>query len=76
LMTNAIDWLSDDTGLIELRTKGVTARPLDADLEDGTKTWIKYLNFLVPIILIILYGFIRLQYKKKIRNIIKTTDYV
>lgn len=76
LMTNAIDWLSDDTGLIELRTKGVTARPLDADLEDGTKTLIKYLNFLVPIILIILYGFIRLQYKKKIRNIIKSTDYV
>ena len=28
LMTNAIDWLSDDTGLIELRTKGVTSRPL------------------------------------------------
>ena len=40
LMSNAIDWLSDDTGLISLRTKGVTSRPLDAQLEDGTKTLI------------------------------------
>lgn len=76
LMSNAIDWLSDDTGLIELRTKGVTSRPLDAQLEDGTKTLVKYANFLIPIILIILFGVIRFQYKKKIRNIIKSTDYV
>lgn len=76
LMTNAIDWLSDDTGLIELRTKGVTARPLDAQLEDSTKTLVKYANFLIPIAAIILFGFARFQYKKKIRNIIKSTDYV
>jgi len=76
LMTNAIDWLSDDTGLIELRTKGVTSRPLDAQLEDSTKTVVKYINFLLPIGLIILFGAIRFQYKKKIRNIIKSTDYV
>lgn len=76
LMTNSIDWLSDDTGLIELRTKGVTARPLDAQLEDGTKTLIKYANFIIPIAIIIVFGFVRFQYKKKIRNIIKSTDYV
>ena len=76
LMTNAIDWLSDDTGLIELRTKGVTSRPLDAQLEDGTKMLVKYANFLIPIGLIVLFGIIRFQYKKKIRNIIKSTDYV
>jgi ABC-type uncharacterized transport system involved in gliding motility auxiliary subunit len=76
LMTNAIDWLSDDTGLIALRTKGVTSRPLKAQLEDGTKTLVKYANFLIPIIIIVLFGIIRFQYKKKIRNIIKSTDYV
>lgn len=76
LMTNAIDWLSDDTGLIALRTKGVTSRPLDAQLEDDTKTLVKYANFLVPIFLIIIIGVIRFQYKKKIRNVIKSTDYV
>jgi ABC-type uncharacterized transport system involved in gliding motility auxiliary subunit len=76
LMVNAIDWLSDDTGLIELRTKGVTDRPIDATLEDGTKTLLKYLNFLAPIIVIILYGVGRFQVKRKIRNKLMTTEYV
>lgn len=55
LMVNSIDWLSDDTGLIELRTKGITSRPLD-QIEDGKKAFLKYLNFLLPVLLIILYG--------------------
>lgn len=60
LMTNAIDWLSDDTGLISLRTKGVTSRPID-QLEDSTKTILKYTNFLLPILLVIGYGLVRMQ---------------
>ena len=66
LMVNAIDFLSDDTGLIELRTKGISSRPLDAT-EDGTKTFYKYLNFLLPILLIVAYGFIRVQMKRSQR---------
>lgn len=66
LMVNSIDWLSDDTGLIELRTKGVTYRPLD-QLEDGTKTFLKYLNFLLPVILVIVYGLIRMQHNRNVR---------
>ncbi len=66
LFVNSIDWLSDDTGLIELRTKGVTSRPID-DLEDGTKTLLKYLNFLLPILLIVAYGLFRMQRNKNIR---------
>ena len=76
LLVNAVDWLSDDTGLVELRTKGVTSRPLKAQLEDGTKTLIKYLNFLLPIILIIAYGIIRFQIKRKVRNSLMSVDYV
>ncbi|MDX1701635.1 MAG: hypothetical protein R3250_13500, partial [Melioribacteraceae bacterium] len=76
LMANSIDWLSDDTGLIELRTKGVTTRPLDASLEDGTKSLLKYLNFLLPIVLIIVYGVFRFQLKRKVRNELISTDYV
>jgi len=75
-MSNAIDWLSDDTGLIELRTKGVTARPLDASLEDGTKTLLKYLNFLLPLALVIIYGVFRFQLKRKKRNELMNTEYV
>ncbi|MBT8387163.1 MAG: Gldg family protein, partial [Ignavibacteria bacterium] len=76
LFSNAVDWLSDDTGLIELRTKSVTARPLDSTLEDGTKTLIKYLNFLLPVILVILYGVFRFQVRRKIKNQLMATDYV
>ena len=60
LLANSIDWLSDDTGLIALRTKGVTSRPID-ELEDSTKTIIKYSNFMLPIFLVVGYGLIRMQ---------------
>ena len=65
LFVNSIDFLSDDRGLNELRTKGVTSRPIDTDLEDGTKTVIKYLNFLSPIIIIIFYGIYRIQSRRR-----------
>ncbi len=67
LFVNAIDWLSDDTGLIDLRTKGVTSRPID-QMEDGTKTLLKWFNFLAPILLIIIIGVIRMQKNRNIRN--------
>jgi len=66
LMVNSIDWLSDDTGLIDLRTKEVTSRPIK-QLSDGTKAFLKWFNFLAPIILIILYGLIRLQINRNRR---------
>jgi len=66
LMINSIDWLSDDTGLIDLRTKGITSRPI-RKLEDSTKALIKWSNFLVPIILIIIYGVVRMQFNRNKR---------
>jgi len=66
LMVNSIDWLSDDTGLIELRTKGVTSRPLD-QIGESKKVLLKWLNFLLPIILVLIYGIIRMQRKRNIR---------
>jgi hypothetical protein len=63
---NAIDWLSDDTGLIQLRTKGVTARPLD-QIADSKKMFLKYLNFSLPIVLVIVFGIIRMQFKNSLR---------
>lgn len=71
LMANSIDWLSDDTGLIELRTKGVASRPIDqeylSDEASGKRTFLKYLNFALPILLVLIYGFIRLQQQKNRR---------
>lgn len=58
--SNAIDWLSDDTGLIELRTKNITNRPLEA-VEDSGRQMLKYGNMFVPILLVLIYAFIRRQ---------------
>jgi gliding-associated putative ABC transporter substrate-binding component GldG len=60
LLANAIDWLSDDTGLIELRTKGAVSRPIE-ELDDTTRSILKYTNFLLPIVLAIGYGIFRSQ---------------
>ncbi|GJM28964.1 MAG: hypothetical protein DHS20C17_15990 [Cyclobacteriaceae bacterium] len=59
-VANAIDWMADDTGLSDLRTKGVTTRPLDP-VEDSTKNLLKYGNVVAPILLVLLYGFQRRQ---------------
>lgn len=58
LMANGIDYLADDTGLLSLRTQRVTSRPLQ-QLEPGTKTLLKYLNVLLPILLVLGYGLLR-----------------
>ena len=65
LFTNGIDWLSDDTGLSELRTKVVTSRPIKRELSDSSKQLVKFGNFLLPLLLILGYGFVRLQSRRQ-----------
>lgn len=66
LLSNAIDWLSDDTGLIELRTKGAASRPI-RELDETTKTLLKYTNFLLPILLVVGYGIFHAQRNRMTR---------
>lgn len=67
LAVNSVDWLADDTGLIALRTKGVTNRPL-MNIEEGTKTLLKYLNTFLPIVLVLGIGLYRYRRQKTRRN--------
>lgn len=73
LLVNSVDWLSDDTGLIELRTKGVASRPIDQEyLSDDSggaakRNLMKALNVGLPILLAILYGLFRTQRQRKLR---------
>ena len=66
LMVNSIDWLSDDTGLITLRTKGITSRPIK-DMDDSKRSFLKWFNFLLPILLVLIYGVVRFQIKRNQR---------
>jgi len=74
LLVNTIDWLSDDTGLIELRTRGITSRTLD-QIEDGRKNFLKWLNVLLPVVLIIVYGIFRAQRNRLIREKRRSENY-
>jgi gliding-associated putative ABC transporter substrate-binding component GldG len=71
LMVNSIDWLSDDTGLIALRTKGIAARPIDQQYlgEEGEsqRNFLKYLNFGLPILLVLAFGGIHYQRQRSRR---------
>jgi len=66
LIMNAVDYLTDQSGLMELRTKEVTSRPLD-ELDDSRKAAIKYTNFLLPVILALAFGIYRYQRNRMIR---------
>lgn len=65
--SNAIDWLSDNTGLIALRGKEMKFSPIK-DVSDGEKMFLKYFNFLFPLLLVLIYGIVRMQMKKRIRT--------
>jgi ABC-type uncharacterized transport system involved in gliding motility auxiliary subunit len=75
LFVNSLDYLADESGLMELRTKGITSRPLE-QIKDSKKVFLKYFNFLMPIIIIILFGIFRFQHKRMLRVKRMEVDYV
>ena len=60
----AIDWLSDETGLAELRTKTISSRPIK-QLTDKKKSFLKYMNVLLPILILVIIAIIRLRLQKR-----------
>lgn len=68
LLVNAVDWLTDDTGLIELRTKGVENRLIDRQLSDTQRTVVKYTAFLLPLLVVLALGIFRMQIRKRKRQ--------
>lgn len=75
LVINAIDWLSDDTGLVGLRTKGAFSRPIE-ELEESTQSSLKVMNMVLPVLIIIIIGiFIRVK-NKNLQNKRREEGYV
>ncbi len=74
LLVNSIDWLSDDSGLIDLRTRGVTSRTLE-QISDARKNFLKWLNVLLPVLLIIGYGLLRMQKNRMVRDKRRNENY-
>jgi len=55
---NSIDYLSGDQELVEIRSRTVTARPLD-QLSDGSRRFWKWLNIILPALLVVVFGLLR-----------------
>lgn len=72
ILSNAIDWLADDTGLNELRTKGAVSRPIK-EMEEGSRAIVKYTNFLLPLVLVMIYGLVRFQ-RNRIRRLKRMSE--
>jgi ABC-type uncharacterized transport system involved in gliding motility auxiliary subunit len=71
LVMNAVDYLLGDKELISLRSREITSRPLDPELKDGTKRFLKWLNILLPSVLVIGFGFFRISRLKSRSKILE-----
>ena len=64
---NMVDWLSQDEALIAIRSKQVTSRPLK-EISAGAKKLVKYGNTFGLPFLVIVFGVVRWQIRKRVRR--------
>ncbi|MCC6866367.1 MAG: Gldg family protein [Ignavibacteria bacterium] len=64
---NMIDYMSDDAGLSQIRSKDANPKPLDS-IEDSTRTIVKYGMLVGPPLLVLIYGLFRWNKRKKARS--------
>ncbi|MCX7834784.1 MAG: Gldg family protein [bacterium] len=62
---NAVDWLTQDESLLEIRTREATTRPLKEIPEAGKKTMIKYALMFSPFTLLVIFGLWKWQDTKR-----------
>jgi gliding-associated putative ABC transporter substrate-binding component GldG len=63
---NLVDYLADDAGLTQIRSKDVSDAPIEA-VSDGTKKFIKYFNLIFPPVAVLLLGLF-IWNKKKLKK--------
>ncbi len=64
-LLNALDYLTDDSGLITLRTKEIKLRLLDKGKLVAEKTKWQLINTLLPLIMLIVFGIFQHIYRKR-----------
>ena len=63
---NCIDYLVDNSGILETRNKDFTLRLLDKNKVQEQKTFWQFMNIIVPVLLILITGLI-VQFSRKKR---------
>jgi gliding-associated putative ABC transporter substrate-binding component GldG len=71
-LLNAIDYLSSDAGLIEIRSRGYEASPLKEGIEPPQRAFVKWVNILLPALLLIGIGFMRATNRREDKKRIET----
>jgi gliding-associated putative ABC transporter substrate-binding component GldG len=66
-LLNVVDWLTKEGGLISIRSRAVTSRPL-AEVSDGTRQLVKYANVFGPPLLVVLVGVWRWQMRRRAKR--------
>lgn len=60
---NSIEWLADNSGLIKLRNKFTTFTSLEPT-DEYTRSFLKYFNFLLPLVIILTIAAVRFRIKR------------
>ena len=63
-LLNAVDYLLDDRGLIELRNKNIQINLLDKERAYQERTFWQFINIILPLLVLMTFGFI-FQYLRK-----------
>ncbi|MHB0755890.1 gliding motility-associated ABC transporter substrate-binding protein GldG [Polaribacter sp. M15] len=64
-LINAVDYLLDDSGLINLRNKSLQIKMLDKQKAFKERTFWQFLNVILPLLLLFVFGFIFNYLRKK-----------
>jgi ABC-2 type transport system permease protein len=64
-LMNAVDYMVNKSGILETRTKDLTLRLLDKQKVAAEKTTWQLINILVPVLLVLLFGWIYQQIRKR-----------
>jgi gliding-associated putative ABC transporter substrate-binding component GldG len=68
LALNIVDWLLLDPALLKMRTRGMTAPPIVAELSDARRNTIKYGNMIGVPFLLAVFGVIRWRLREAARS--------
>ncbi|MFH0766034.1 MAG: GldG family protein [Calditrichota bacterium] len=60
---NLVDWLMQDEDLIKIRSREVGSRPI-GEVSDAVRRMIKYINLIIPPLIVIIFGLIRWQIRR------------
>lgn len=62
---NAVNYLTDDTGIMEARSREIRLRMLDSTAVNRNRLGIQLLNTILPVLLVVLLGVSRIMWRKR-----------